>query len=149
MWFNEVLPVVQIVSQPMEYLWQCWQWNLQMKYCKYCYHGLRTHCEEIAFTARPKINSHSQIFRYARSIFCLPHRPNFSRFLWFTASLGVRNPWLNATSWWPWAHYGFRLLEVMRVTCTFSRNVFFTSVLSCIMWKDFGRKIIKISKLLL
>ena len=34
--------------------------------------------EEMAFTARPIINFHSQIFRYGRSIFCLPHRPNFS-----------------------------------------------------------------------
>ena len=41
-------------------------------------HGLRTPREEIAFTARPKIQSQSQIFRYGRSIFCLPHRPNFS-----------------------------------------------------------------------
>ena len=41
-------------------------------------HGLRTPREENAFTARPKIHSHSQIFRYGRSIFCLPHRPNFS-----------------------------------------------------------------------
>ena len=41
-------------------------------------HGLRTLREEIAFTARPKIHSHSQIFRYCRSIFCLLHRPNFS-----------------------------------------------------------------------
>ena len=32
-------------------------------------HGLRTPREEIAFTARPKIHSHSQIFRYGRSIF--------------------------------------------------------------------------------
>jgi hypothetical protein len=36
-------------------------------------HGLRTHREETAFTARPKIQSQSQIFRYGRSIFCLPH----------------------------------------------------------------------------
>jgi hypothetical protein len=42
------------------------------------YHGLRTPREEIAFTARPKIQSQSQIFRYGRSIFCLPHQPNFS-----------------------------------------------------------------------
>ena len=41
-------------------------------------HELRMPSEEIAFTARPKINSHSQIFRYGQSIFCLPHRPNFS-----------------------------------------------------------------------
>ena len=39
---------------------------------------LRTPREEIAFTARPKIHSQSQIFRYGRSIFCLPHGPNFS-----------------------------------------------------------------------
>ena len=32
----------------------------------------------MAFTARPKIHSHSQIFRYGGSIFCLPHRPIFS-----------------------------------------------------------------------
>ena len=43
----------------------------------YC-HGLRTPREEIAFTARPKIHSHSQIFRYVGSIFCLPHQPKFS-----------------------------------------------------------------------
>ena len=42
------------------------------------HHGLRTPREEIVFSARPKIHSHSQIFRYGRSIFCLPHRPNFS-----------------------------------------------------------------------
>ena len=41
-------------------------------------HGLRTPREEIAFTAWPKIHSHSQFFRYGRSIFCLPRRLNFS-----------------------------------------------------------------------
>ena len=41
-------------------------------------HGLRTPGEKMVFTARPKIQSQSQIFRYGRSIFCLPHRPNFS-----------------------------------------------------------------------
>ena len=41
-------------------------------------HGLRTPRKEIAFTARPKIQSQSQIFRYGQSIFCLPHRPNLS-----------------------------------------------------------------------
>ena len=44
-------------------------------------HGLRTPREEIVFTARPKIQSQSQLFRYGRSIFCLPHRPNFSDIL--------------------------------------------------------------------
>ena len=41
-------------------------------------HGLRTPREDIVFTAWPKIHSHSQIFRCGQSIFCLPHRPNFS-----------------------------------------------------------------------
>ena len=41
---------------------------------------LRTPREEIAFTARPKIQSQSQIFRYSWSIFCLPHRPISSDF---------------------------------------------------------------------
>ena len=41
---------------------------------------LRTPRKEIAFTARPKIQSQSQIFRYGRSIFCLPRRPKFSDF---------------------------------------------------------------------
>ena len=44
------------------------------------HHGLRTHGEEIAFSARPKIHFHSQIFRYGQSLFCLPHRPKFSDF---------------------------------------------------------------------
>ena len=42
------------------------------------FHGLWTPGEEIVFTARPKIHSHSQFFRYGRSIFCLPYLPNFS-----------------------------------------------------------------------
>ena len=46
----------------------------------YVVHGLRTPSEEIAFTARPKIKSQSQIYRYSRSIFCLPHRPKISDF---------------------------------------------------------------------
>ena len=41
-------------------------------------HKLRTPKEEIAFTARQKIYSHSQFFWYGRSIFWLPHRPNLS-----------------------------------------------------------------------
>ena len=45
-----------------------------------CDHGLRTPREKIASTARPKIHSHSQIFKYGQSIFCLPHRPKFSDF---------------------------------------------------------------------
>ena len=43
-------------------------------------HGLRTPGEKNAFTERPKFRSHSQILRYGRSIFCLPHWPIFSDF---------------------------------------------------------------------
>ena len=43
-------------------------------------HRLRTPREEIAFTAPPKIQSQSQIFRFSVSIFCLPHRPKISDF---------------------------------------------------------------------
>ena len=46
-------------------------------------HGLRTPGEKIAFTARPKIQSQSQILRYGRSIFCRPHQPKFSDFFDF------------------------------------------------------------------
>jgi hypothetical protein len=52
--------------------------NISIHYLSDLKHGLRTPREEIAFTARPKIQSESQIFRYGRSIFCLPHHPNFS-----------------------------------------------------------------------
>ena len=45
---------------------------------KHPVHGLRTPRQKIAFTARPKSHSHSQIFRYGQRIFCLPHRPNYS-----------------------------------------------------------------------
>ena len=56
-----------------------WYYFLLIFHTKYGNtHGLRTPREEIAFTAWPKIQSQSQIFRYSRSIFCLPHRPNFS-----------------------------------------------------------------------
>jgi hypothetical protein len=62
------------------------RWNSNFQTSQTCYapkfnriiHGLRTPREEKAFTARPKIQSQSQIFRYGRSIFCLPHRPIFS-----------------------------------------------------------------------
>ena len=44
------------------------------------FHRLWTPCKVITFSARPKINTHSQIFRYAQSIFCLRHWPKFSDF---------------------------------------------------------------------
>ena len=44
--------------------------------------------------ARPKIKSQSQIYRYGRSIFCLPHRPKISGFFdlcvhWVSVVRGV------------------------------------------------------------
>ena len=53
-------------------------WGFEATLFIYPNHGLRTLREETAFTARPEIQSQSQIFRFGRSIFCLPHRPNFS-----------------------------------------------------------------------
>ena len=52
-------------------------WTI-LRICNGVKHGLRMPDEEIIFTARTKIHSHFQIFRYGRSIFCLPHWPNFS-----------------------------------------------------------------------
>ena len=43
-------------------------------------HGLRMPSEETAFTGWPKIHSHSKMFWYGRSIFCLPHLPKISDF---------------------------------------------------------------------
>ena len=39
---------------------------------------VRLQRKKIALTTLPKIHSCSQFFRYSQSIFCLPHRPNFS-----------------------------------------------------------------------
>ena len=51
--------------------------KLEIKVLFSCDDG-QTSRDEMAFTARPKIPSHSQIFRYGRSIFFLPHQPYFS-----------------------------------------------------------------------
>ena len=48
-------------------------------------HGLWRLSEEIAFSVRSKINSHSQFFRSATST-------QIFRFLWFIPSLGVGSP---------------------------------------------------------
>ena len=67
------------------------------KTCSDCWnHGLRTPREEISFTAQPNIQFQSQIFRYGQSIFCLPHRPNFSDILdlclhWVSVVRGWKN----------------------------------------------------------
>ena len=65
-------------------------------------HGLQTSGEEIPFTARPKINSHFQLFWYSRSIFCLPNRPKFSDFfdlcLHWVSVVRVQNHHLNSST---------------------------------------------------
>ena len=76
-----------------------WKWTLCCMINEGPHHGLRTLREEIAFTARPKIHSHSQIFRYGRSIFSATSAQIF-RYLWFMPSLGVRSPW--TWSWHSW-----------------------------------------------
>ena len=60
----------------LKFICSCWSIVSTKLLC--WWHGLRTPREQIAFIARPKIQSQSQIFRYGGSIFCLPHRPNFS-----------------------------------------------------------------------
>ena len=60
-------------------------------------HGVQTPREEIAFTAWPKVQSQSQIFRHGGSIFCLPHQPNLSDIFdlclhW--VSVGPKHPYL-------------------------------------------------------
>ena len=91
------------------------KWGLNFYQIEFLYvrnlteHGLWTSCEEIAFTSRPKINSHSQIFRYGRSIFCLPHQPKFSDFFELCLStFGFLSPWPKA------------------ITCIFRRGVMST-----------------------
>ena len=73
-------------------LWLCWFWaKIQSNFVSSPwkldnppYHTILASTEyggperKLVFTARPKIHFHSQIFRYGRSIFCLPHLPNFS-----------------------------------------------------------------------
>ena len=62
-------------------------------------HRLRMPGEAIAFTARPKFKSHSQMFRYGQRIFCLPHQPNFSGIFdlclhWVSVVRGITPPLL-------------------------------------------------------
>ena len=72
-----VAGVAKVIKFSCTALYPLLNWCMQLYHGN---HGLRTLGEEIDFTARPKIHSHSQIFRYGRSIFCLPHRPKFSDF---------------------------------------------------------------------
>ena len=70
-------------------------------------HGLQTPGEEIAFTARPKINSDSQIFRYGRSIILSAHQPKFSDFFDLFLHWVFRSPWTRSQPTQPAAHSRF------------------------------------------
>ena len=60
----------------MKTYFYCRKQNTSFESPRHMNHGLPTPGEEIAFTtARPKFKSQSQIIRYHRSIFCLPHWP--------------------------------------------------------------------------
>ena len=64
----------------LENLWVClilfWLYLISISIIN----RILTPSEESAFTARPKINLKSQIFRCDQSIFCLPNLPIFSDF---------------------------------------------------------------------
>ena len=82
-------------------------------WCNGWKHGLRMPTEEIAFTAWPKIHSHSQIFWYGRSICCLPHRTNFSDI--FELCLH----WVSLVCGWK----GMIILLLFGIWCSFSWHI--------------------------
>ena len=69
------------------------------------YHGLRTPREEIAFTARPKLQSQSQFFYLGVMHILSATLAQFFRYLWFMPSLGVRSPCCNAKHFKNSIHY--------------------------------------------
>ena len=76
-WSKNLFPMFWITRKKSKI--KCTKYALDNNFC--LAHGQRTPSEDIAFTARPKINSHSKIFRYGgRSICCLPHLPEFLDF---------------------------------------------------------------------
>ena len=100
-----------------------WSWNrtqlitsctfffLNMNPCLGPLHRLRTPGQEIAFTARPKIHSHSTDIH----IECSKPKHILSaisaqifRFLWFMPSLGVRSPWATTL---PWTSIGISAMQ--------------------------------------
>ena len=74
-------------------------------------HGLRTPGEKISFTARPKINSHFQIFRYDQST-----SARIFKFLWFMSSSGVRSLWLGFIMAWILVYESLFQLELFLLT---------------------------------
>ena len=99
--------------------WFHWE-HISLQFLELAFmHGLRTPREEIAFTARQKIQSQSQIFRYGRSIFCLSHRPNFSD------SFHLCLHWVSVVrGWYLRAFYGGAYMELQFVQKYFASNIF-------------------------
>ena len=79
---NKIINIHSYTLMPQYFfIWFCPWSDIRNNHLFLCVdHGLWTPGEEIGFTERPKIHSHSLIFRYGRSIFWLPHRPKFSDF---------------------------------------------------------------------
>ena len=87
--FFPVLFATEVVQSPLFcerkticVLWfKCLLWFMpKLVACfktEHLYLNTRTR-DEITFTAQPKIQFQPQLFRYGRSIFCLPHWPTFS-----------------------------------------------------------------------
>ena len=105
-------------------------------------HGLRTPRQEISFIALPKIHSHSQIFMYGQSIFCLPHRPNFSDIF---DLLGVRSRWSCLSCLHTWqANWYYHFSREMAQGSSFQECFCFLDILllctvcSCTQWQCVG-----------
>ena len=89
-------------------------------------HRLQMPWDEVVFTKWRKIHSHSQIFRYGRSIFCLPHWPKLSYFfdlcLHFTSVVrGLSLSWGEIQ--WYWNNYcqsSFCTANLFKAIVTFS-----------------------------
>ena len=65
--------------------------------------------EEITFTEQPKVHSHSQIFRYGQSIFCLLNQSKFSDF--FDLCLH----WVSVVhrlGWWVWLYFCLSMIYI-------------------------------------
>ena len=94
-------------------------------------HGLRTPREEIAFTAKPKIKSQFQIFRYGRNIFCLPHwykiSDLFDLCLHWVSVVRVRDDAMhhfreNTATIWPTISCHYAYMAICNYICNIARG---------------------------
>ena len=69
--------------------WRLHNWRSRKPQPNWSNHGLRTPRGEIAYTARPKIHSHSRPKHILSATLV-----QFFRYLWFMPSLDVRSPWI-------------------------------------------------------